>query len=231
MEEKEEFQIEFELVDILTSLFQDFKIVLSDSKPIEKYLYCQIYIEHVVDAIINTGAYNPSFLKLNKMSFATKVDYCVALGYIHKEMRAPIVKVGNLRNEFAHTINAEINDEKIKDLRNDLQRASKNNLPIYLKPNLKIANNIFSDCFQQMWNYLFFQYYKLSSNRDEMFMNLRNCGLVSDKPEFDSNATPKSISETIAKAAKNIQHEVETKYSQSFEEYIVEHKLVITKRN
>ncbi len=227
--EEEEFQVEFKLVDILTSLFKDFKIVLSDSKPIEKYLYCQIYIEQLIDAIINTGVYNPSFLKLNKMSFATKVDYCVALGFIHKDMRAPIVKVGNLRNKFAHTIDAEINTQKIKDLRNDLQRAAKNNLHIYLKPNPKIANDIFSDCFQQMWNYLFIQYYKLSSHRDEMFLNLRNSGLVWDKPELDSNVTPKSISETIAKTAKNIMHEVETKYSQSLKEFDVEYKLSIIK--
>lgn len=77
-------------------------------------------IEAVLNEIISELLHDPHSIELNRLSFILKVDMSIALGQLSRSYRAALLKMNNIRNEFAHNKDAILEKKKARDLLNSL---------------------------------------------------------------------------------------------------------------
>ncbi|MGH9439417.1 MAG: hypothetical protein ACRD22_16380 [Terriglobia bacterium] len=77
----------------------------------------QLHIEHQLMAIANAVLPFADRCKWGKFAYRSKVELAYACG-LPQDVRCVLLKLGNLRNEFAHDLNATISKQRALDLYN-----------------------------------------------------------------------------------------------------------------
>jgi hypothetical protein len=91
------------------------KLQINSGDTLTTVIKAHLYLEHVLIFFLRQSFSQPDEINLKRISFPTKVDLCIALGLIDKELRAPLNKVNEMRNRVAHTLDVEINDQERKE--------------------------------------------------------------------------------------------------------------------
>jgi hypothetical protein len=77
-------------------------------------------IETLLNEIISELLHDPHLIELSRLSFILKVDLSITLGQLSRSYRAALLKMNNIRNEFAHNKNAVLKKKKSQELFNSL---------------------------------------------------------------------------------------------------------------
>src|SRR6266851_4917901 len=70
-----------------------------------------LYLEHVLITLLRETFQHPDAIDLRRLSFPTKLDLCIALGLVSNELRQPISKINEMRNQVAHKLDFELTGE------------------------------------------------------------------------------------------------------------------------
>jgi hypothetical protein len=84
----------------------------------QQLLKSHLYFDHVITKMLEEEIFDPSVLKLDRMSFSSKHDMAASLGLIAKELSKPICKINDIRNKCAQQLDFEISENIIRDLTN-----------------------------------------------------------------------------------------------------------------
>jgi len=75
-------------------------------------------IESLADAAISAALPVPHVLEIQRLPFGLKIDLLVALELLLPASRPLLVKLNNIRNQFAHKRNATLDERQARDLYN-----------------------------------------------------------------------------------------------------------------
>ncbi|WP_394136468.1 hypothetical protein [Aliivibrio fischeri] len=92
----------------------DFKDLLLNKSDIESVIYTHIHIEHLVVNFLESSLPEPSHLKQMRLDYFSRVHLSLALG-IASELKAPLVSLGKMRNDFAHNLGQSIDKNRINN--------------------------------------------------------------------------------------------------------------------
>ncbi len=69
-----------------------------------------IRIENILSRYISAVVKNPEKIEGRRFEYSAKVDICLALG-LRSELQGPLIKLGKIRNDFAHKTDRSIAEE------------------------------------------------------------------------------------------------------------------------
>lgn len=100
----------------------EFLRVVQASDELTLVIRCHQMIESFLNVAISEALPVPHILEVRKLPFALKIDLGVALGIVKGESRTTFIGVNNLRNNFAHSAEAQISKKRARDLFNGLSK-------------------------------------------------------------------------------------------------------------
>ena len=80
---------------------------LSAEDPFGVAIRSAVYIEHQLERFIDEQTRSKAAVKRLRLDYAGKADLALVLG-LSERLRAPIAAIGTIRNDFAHTLEAEL---------------------------------------------------------------------------------------------------------------------------
>lgn len=83
-----------------------------------KIIRCHLYIDHILEKMLLEAMPSPEALKIERIGFSGKLDLCLALGFLPKEVAGSVRVINKLRNQLAHTLKFDINNEDVDQLKN-----------------------------------------------------------------------------------------------------------------
>ena len=83
-----------------------------------------LHIEHHMDQLVEAMVVHPPALKRLNLDFAGKVHLLEALG-VSKELTAPLLGLGSVRNRFAHRLNCKLTKDMMRDFYRSLGKDGK----------------------------------------------------------------------------------------------------------
>jgi hypothetical protein len=89
-------------------------------------LRSHLFIEAKIIEMIKDRLINPNALEFNKITFPLKLQLCASLGLLETKDLAAYRKLNKLRNDTAHRLNFEIEDQYIEDLISTLNPEQRN---------------------------------------------------------------------------------------------------------
>jgi hypothetical protein len=92
----------------------DFKDLLLNKSDIEAVIYTHIHIENLVVNFLENSFPEPSYLKPMQLEYFSCVNLALALG-VSPELKAPLVSLGKMRNDFAHNLGQSIDKNRINN--------------------------------------------------------------------------------------------------------------------
>ena len=92
------------------------KHLLEPASSFEILLRGHLWIENLVNRILEVHIVEPSAIDLDRMAFRQKIDVAQAFGFISPEDGHAFKKLNRLRNKLAHNVMAEPSESEIKDL-------------------------------------------------------------------------------------------------------------------
>jgi hypothetical protein len=149
---------------IIRNYGAEFTRQLNDPDPFVFIIKGHLYIEALINAIINGAFLEPSQLELDYMSFDRKVKLCVAAGIIPIEVGRVINKLNQIRNKFAHNLWPSITNKDERDLLNVFCQSEilKNEIPPNHEKDTKLVIWV-------LYFYLLGQLFKTAENQKMLF--------------------------------------------------------------
>ncbi|CAK2068475.1 DUF4145 domain-containing protein [Vibrio crassostreae] len=92
----------------------DFKDLLLNKSDTESVIYTHIHIEHLVVNFLESSLPEPSYLKPMRLDYFSSVHLALAFG-IASELKAPLMSLGKMRNDFAHNLGQSIDKNRINN--------------------------------------------------------------------------------------------------------------------
>lgn len=100
---------------------------LSDhSSRLEIVLRGHLWVESVLNGLIESKLAHPDALDIDRLSFANKVSLAHALGVLPPGDVGWFRKLGKLRNRLAHTLGGEPTDQELEELETALSSDTRN---------------------------------------------------------------------------------------------------------
>lgn len=93
-----------------------------------KIIQGHLFFDHVLNQLLLESLARPKALRLDRMTFSSKVDLCDALGLLGPSVVAFLKRVNKLRNGIAHDLKFEISDQHVQDLVNILPKDYEKNI-------------------------------------------------------------------------------------------------------
>jgi len=90
----------------------DFEPLLTGS-PLEVFLKGHLWLEKVLEDVLETAAENVEPLKLERMTFSAKVNLCEAFGLIPRPLCKAFREVNRRRNVLAHDLHASFGHDSL----------------------------------------------------------------------------------------------------------------------
>lgn len=85
----------------------DWHVALGSEDDIGKIIRTHLYVESLITEFLSSFIPSPSHLKGMRLEYSGKVHLALALG-LPKKLEAILVKIGTLRNKFAHEPNQKL---------------------------------------------------------------------------------------------------------------------------
>lgn len=132
-----EFHISDNRLAELNQEMSDFAKDTAGESDLMVVLRGHIYIEHELEKMLELGLEEPTVIFKNnndtRIGFETKLKWAVAIGLLSKDVKPAYSKLNDLRNKYAHRLDAEITEDDFKGIKggfnkylNDLYRYSEN---------------------------------------------------------------------------------------------------------
>lgn len=96
----------------------DFSAKIRTGERWQKLIQCHLYLEHVVDHLLRDAIPYPEEVLFSRMAFRQRLDLARALDLLPSDLVAAIRHITKMRNNVAHNLSFEIDDQKVKDLEN-----------------------------------------------------------------------------------------------------------------
>lgn len=174
--------------ELMRSFFAEFISHIQSENHLEKVLFSHLHIESFLNSILENGAYNHSKLELDKMTYAKKVKLAVADGLIDIDIEQALLKLGAVRNRFAHNLDVKLEEKDQRDFINVLKKSRLKNK---IKANKLRCPDDFANCITHLWFYLLEQLFKIVHERRGLLRIRRR--IVSTKPEKLIRNAPESL--------------------------------------
>lgn len=84
----------------------------------QQVLNCHLFLEHVLMEMLRDCLQRPSKLKLDRLTFAVKLDLAAALAQIPNDFEPPLRGLNKIRNKIAHNLDYSVTEQDIIDLEN-----------------------------------------------------------------------------------------------------------------
>jgi hypothetical protein len=97
---------------------EDFSSKMKNGERWQQLIQCHLYFEHVIDHLLRDALKSPEAITLSGMGFSQRLDLVQAMDILPKNLIAPIRLIVKMRNNVAHNLAFEIDDQKINDLKN-----------------------------------------------------------------------------------------------------------------
>jgi hypothetical protein len=81
---------------------------LADKSSFGLILKCHTVVEWLLIKLIETQLKMPDKFDVHRLSFPQKVDMCIAFGLVEKRQKKIFLRLNEMRNKFAHTLDYEI---------------------------------------------------------------------------------------------------------------------------
>ncbi len=88
-----------------------FRQALLKEDDLGKVIRAHIYIEHAVDELIALRIERPKYYEEARPNYNQRIHLAAALGVMRANLLPPLMRLGKLRNKFAHDPNAKITRE------------------------------------------------------------------------------------------------------------------------
>ncbi|ERP95724.1 hypothetical protein Q669_29590 [Labrenzia sp. C1B10] len=125
-----------------------FVVRLKEGGRWQQLMVTHVYLEHVIDELLREAIAFPDEISFSRMPFSQRVSLSRALDLLPSDLVAAIRRVSKMRNEVAHNLIFEIEDDAVKDLENctpvELRKAIKEDSKIDYDGNkfLELLNGI-----------------------------------------------------------------------------------------
>ncbi|WLG16651.1 hypothetical protein QM225_005417 (plasmid) [Bacillus cereus] len=150
------------LVDL--NYIEKFYDEVSNQEPLYIFIRGHLYLESMMIQMIQK--YFPCELKDTIFNFAHKVELISAMGYISSELKRGILKVNRVRNNLAHNIDMQLDDNVINDIMNSLPKNSKDKIiKNYEQSSISILTGIFFELFAKLVFHLDYPYIEYQTER------------------------------------------------------------------
>jgi len=93
------------------------KNLVFDTKELSSILKAHLFIERLIDSIIEKKLDKPGSLFKNQLSFSLKLDLAHSLGIVPDKVLSPIRALNKIRNKYAHDINYEVTIDELNNLK------------------------------------------------------------------------------------------------------------------
>jgi hypothetical protein len=94
---------------------------VNHADPLVVLVTAHLHLESVLIGFILDRLAKPAALKVDRLSFPTKVDLGIALGGLPEHSRPALLSINAIRNRFAHSLEADISAEDVSNLLRDTQ--------------------------------------------------------------------------------------------------------------
>ena len=98
----------------------DVKAHLSEGDRLSTLIKGHLWVERSINDALTIASQRPSELRLDRWTFATKVDMAAALGCIDPEHTVSIRKLNGLRNRAAHRLDYDVSDGEVDEFARSL---------------------------------------------------------------------------------------------------------------
>lgn len=89
---------------------------LDDPNRLTALVKGHLWAERALNEAISIAADRPEQLRVDRLSFATKVDLAAAFGAIDLEFAELLRKLNSVRNKAAHSLDYDLTDEEVDEL-------------------------------------------------------------------------------------------------------------------
>lgn len=152
---------------IMEGFFKELTELAGDPNPFVSFIKGEIYVESMLVNLIESAMLESRALGLDRMTFAKKVNLCIATGLIHSDVSPALKKIASVRNKFAHQVWPSFSEKEFQDFLNVFRQSK------HLKDRLIIHEGealIILDCVWAIWIYLLEQLFRVLGER-ELLMN------------------------------------------------------------
>ena len=93
-----------------------FEARISTGEHWQQLLQAHLYYDHVITQLLSDALDNPDAVSLNRMGFAQKCQFILALNLLPAPLVSTVEAINGLRNKIAHDLNFEISDKDVRDI-------------------------------------------------------------------------------------------------------------------
>ncbi|MHA7850346.1 hypothetical protein [Roseovarius sp.] len=97
---------------------EKFRAEIKTGERWQQLVQSQIYLEHIVAQILRDAIPFPDEISFSRMPFGPRVDLARALDLLPSDIVVAVRRIAKMRNQVAHNLSFEIDDEQVKDLEN-----------------------------------------------------------------------------------------------------------------
>ena len=129
--------------------------LIFDTKELDSILKAHLFIERLLESMIEERLRKPdSFLK-NQISFTLKVDLAHSLGIISDRILTAIKGLNSIRNKYAHKFDYHVSEEELNCLKLDWEDVQNKAYEAALKKGIEDATML--ACLFLCWTLLHFR--------------------------------------------------------------------------
>lgn len=94
------------------------QLLVFDTKELTSILKGHLFIERILDALIDRNLKHPEHLRRNqRLTFDLKIDLAQAMGVLPERFLSPIKALNSIRNKYAHSENYQVSLEELNRLK------------------------------------------------------------------------------------------------------------------
>lgn len=87
--------------------------LIFDTKELDSVLKSHLFIERIIDSMIQEKLKNPDSYLKNQTSFSFKIDLAHSLGILSDNLRSPIKGLNTIRNKYAHDLDYQVSFDEL----------------------------------------------------------------------------------------------------------------------
>lgn len=141
-------------------------IIYGSNEPFTFIIKGHLLVDALLMMIIEGNFIKPEKLKLDRLTYDTKISLCEADGLIHSEIVPVLQKLGSLRNRFAHKLWLSIEKQDALNFINTLKQSNLLRNQFIKKP--KKDKSILQDGIYVICMYLFDQLLRTNSAKSNL---------------------------------------------------------------
>jgi hypothetical protein len=96
--------------------------LIFDTKELGSILKAHLYIERLIESLIEEKLEKPESFFRNQVSFNLKIDLAHSLGILSDRLISPIKSLNSIRNKYAHSLDFQVSFEELNSLKLDWEK-------------------------------------------------------------------------------------------------------------